>query len=88
MFILLVKSLLFVLGIFIPLLSAAVHAGLTGVYLFSFYAQMSGDMSDPSHPQPGPAWYITKSCDVAYDKGDVGYCRQAKGCLAVAFVLA
>ncbi len=78
MFILLVKTFLFVLHMFIPLLSLAIHGLLVGLYTYSAYAQTAPDTIDPEHQSNGPPWYITKDCGVARDKSLVGYCQQAK----------
>lgn len=87
MFILLVKSVMFVVHTFYPLLSVFVHALLVALYAYSVYAQSSSDMSDPAHPQKGAAWYITKNCKVAHDADNIGYCEQAKACFAIAIVM-
>jgi hypothetical protein len=60
------------------MLSALVHGILIALYAVSIDYQAASDMSDPQHPQPGPPWYITKSCSVAYDKNNIQYCKQAK----------
>lgn len=79
MFLLLVKSVMFVLHTFMPLISLFVHALLLGLYSYSIHAQTAPDTIDPEHPANGPPWYITKSCDVTRDKSLVGFCQQAKG---------
>ncbi|PSK51613.1 hypothetical protein B9Z65_2880 [Elsinoe australis] len=86
-FLLLVKSVMFVMKTWVPLLSLIMHMILTGLYIFSTYAQLSSDKSDPTRIQDGPPWYITKSCDVVHDRSNYGYCRQAKASLAVAVVM-
>ena len=87
MFILLVKSIMFVLHVFPPVLSALVHAILVALFVVSIHEQAASDMSDPAHPQPGPPWYITKSCSVAHDKNNVHYCKQAKAAFACTCVM-
>ncbi|KAF2225028.1 hypothetical protein BDZ85DRAFT_294841 [Elsinoe ampelina] len=83
-FLLLVKSVMFVMKTWVPLLSLLMHMILTALYAFSTYAQLSSDKSDPfGRIQNGPPWYITKSCDVVHDKHNYGYCRQAKASLGV-----
>lgn len=44
-------------------------------------------MSDPKHPQPGPPWYISKSCSVAAHESNIPYCEQAKSLFAVSVIL-
>src|SRR5689334_11076042 len=78
MFIMLTKSIMYMVHVFPPILSVFVHAILLVLYCVSAYYQASPDMSDPAHPQPGAPWYITKPCSVVYDKSNLGYCRQAK----------
>lgn len=87
-FILLVKAIMFILHLWVPLLSFLVHGALAGLWLFSAYGQAAPDMSDPKQPQPGAPWYIAKNCSVARSGSNVGYCRQAKASFAVTVVLA
>ncbi|EHY59780.1 hypothetical protein HRR83_008316 [Exophiala dermatitidis] len=82
MFIMLVKSIMYMLHVFPPVLSTLVHAILIALYTVSVYYQASSDTTDPKHPQRGAPWYITKSCSVAHDKSLVGYCQQAKASFA------
>ena len=78
MFFMLVKAVMYMLHVFPPILSVVVHAVLVALYTTSVYFQASSDTSDPEHPQNGPPWYITKSCSVAHNKSNIGYCKQAK----------
>jgi hypothetical protein len=87
MFIMLVKALFLYLHTLYPVLSLVVHAIEAGLWAYSVYGQSSPDMSDPANPQPGPAWYITKSCNVAFKKSNVGFCMQAKASFYVACVM-
>jgi hypothetical protein len=87
MFIMLVKALLLYLHTLYPILSLAVHALEVGLWAYSVYGQQTPDMSDPANPQPGPAWYITKSCSVSFKKSNVGFCMQAKASFYVACVM-
>lgn len=87
MFILLVKTTMYITHTWHPLLSAFVHAVLTALYAVSIHGQAGSDMSDPEHPQPGAPWYITRSCSVANTKTVQGFCQQAKGAFAVAVML-
>jgi len=86
-FVLLVKAVCFVVHIWVPILSACVHLGFIGVWGFSVAAQSATDLSDPLHPQHGAPWYIAKSCSVAFNKSNIGYCRQAKAAFAVSVIL-
>lgn len=83
MFILLVKSVLFVMHIWVPIVSVFTHALLCALYAVSTHAQVSPDMSDPKHPQPGAPWYITKSCSSVNQPSIIGYCKQAKASFGV-----
>jgi len=82
MFIMLVKSIMYMLHVFPPILSILVHALLIALYTVSVDYQASSDTTDPDHPQNGPPWYITKSCSVTRNKRLVGYCKQAKASFA------
>jgi hypothetical protein len=87
MFFLLVKSIMYMLKVFPPILSVVVHAVLTALYAASVYYQASSDTSDPEHPQNGPPWYITKPCSVCHLSSNVGYCQQAKSAFAASVSL-
>jgi Ca2+/Na+ antiporter len=82
MFLMLVKSIMYMLHVWPPILSAVVHAILIALYTVSVYYQASSDNSDPKHPSNGPVWYITKNCNVAFKKTNVHYCTQAKASFA------
>jgi len=82
MFIMLVKATMYMLHVFPPILSIFVHAVLIVLYAVSIDYQASSDTTDPDHPQHGPPWYITKSCSVAHNKNNIGYCKQAKSSFA------
>jgi hypothetical protein len=86
-FILLGKLFLHILRIFVPPLSAILHAVLFSLFVVSTRYQAGSDMSDSRHPQPGPPWYITKNCNVAYSASNIGYCQQAKCLFAVSVIL-
>lgn len=82
MFLMLVKTAMYMLHVFPPLLSVLCHAALVALYAVSTVYQAGSDMSDPKRPQPGPPWYISKPCSVAHDQKLVGYCQQAKASFA------
>jgi len=86
-FILLGKLFLHILKLFVPPLSIALHAVLFSLFIVSTRYQAGSDMSDSRHPQPGPPWYITKNCNVAYSASNIGYCQQAKSLFAVSVIL-
>lgn len=83
MFILLVKSVMYVTHTWIPILSAIVHFILLVLYATSVGMQASRDVSDAKHPQRGAPWYLTKSCNVVHNKSNYGYCQQAKAAFGV-----
>jgi hypothetical protein len=87
MFFMLVKSIMYMVNVFPPILSVIVHCVLTALYAASVYYQASSDTSDPEHPQNGPPWYITKSCSVAHSESNIGYCQQAKAAFGASISL-
>jgi hypothetical protein len=87
MFIMLVKPVLFFMRALIPILSVLIHILLVVLYAYSAYGQSASDMTDKNHPQKGAPWYITKSCNVASDPKNIGYCKQAKASFAVTLCL-
>lgn len=87
MFFLLVKVPMFVLNVFYPPLSIFVHTILIILYSVSAAWQAGSDMSDERHVQSGPPWYITKNCNVAARRSNIGYCRQAKSAFACTIIL-
>lgn len=86
MFILLVKTTMWVMHAWIPLLSAVVHAGLIALYAVSLRNQSTPDLSDPAHPSPGLPWYLSKGCKYA-TTANYGYCMQARAVFAVTVVM-
>ncbi|KKK27210.1 hypothetical protein ARAM_007098 [Aspergillus rambellii] len=86
-FIFITKFPLHVLRILYPAPSAFFHAGLVAIYCASASFQAGSDTSDSRHLQRGAPWYIAKSCSVAYDKGNIGYCEQAKSLFAFTIVI-
>ncbi|MCJ1376159.1 hypothetical protein MMC20_007399 [Loxospora ochrophaea] len=82
MFFLLVKSVMFVMHTFPPILSFVVHATLIALYAVSIHGQAAPDMSDPQHPSKVP-WYLRKSCGPPVSTNLKGYCMQAKGSFGV-----
>ncbi|TKA68888.1 hypothetical protein B0A49_09898 [Cryomyces minteri] len=87
MFILLVKVTMYITHVLLPLISLLIHTLLVALYAVSMHAQASPDLSDPSHPQRGLAWYITKPCSVASRSSNIGYCQQAKASFIVTILM-
>ncbi|KAL3464698.1 hypothetical protein BJX64DRAFT_88491 [Aspergillus heterothallicus] len=86
-FMLITKFPLHILHILFPIVSVFLHVGLVTIYCVSASFQAGSDKSDPKHMQNGPPWYITKNCNVAVEKDNVGYCQQAKSLFAVTIIL-
>jgi hypothetical protein len=86
MFVLLVKSAMFILHIWYPILGTLANLPIVVLWAVSMYGQMGPDHSDPKHPS-NIAWYLTKSCSYARQSGNYGYCLQAKGSFAVTVVM-
>lgn len=86
MFILLAKSAMYVMHIFIPALSVFCHALLVALYSVSVYNQSRPDTSDKDLPQLSMPWYLSKGCAKA-DSGNKGYCLQARASFAVTIVM-
>lgn len=86
MFMLLVKLILFVMHIWLPLLSIIVNLIICALWTVSIYGQAGPDYSDPEHPSSA-AWYIAKSCSYASASGNYGNCLQAKGAFAATVLM-
>ncbi|KAI9785934.1 MAG: hypothetical protein M1839_008200 [Geoglossum umbratile] len=86
MFVLLIKVVLNVMGIFYPLLSVFIHVMLSCIWAVSVYGQAGPDRSDPQHPS-SVAWYVSKSCQVTFNKANIHYCELAKGTFAVSCIM-
>ena len=86
MFVLLLKSVMFVLNTWIPLLSVVAHALLIALYAVGVRNQAASDMSDPQKPSSGLPWYLSKGCSFASPKNH-GYCMQARATFAVTVVM-
>lgn len=81
MFILLVKVVLFIMHMWIPLVSLIIDLIVIALWIFSAYGQAGPDHNDPEHPS-SVAWYIAKSCSVAEASGNKHNCEMAKGSFA------
>ncbi|KAJ5217217.1 hypothetical protein N7468_010225 [Penicillium chermesinum] len=86
-FLLITKIPVHALHLYYPPIATAIHAASTTLFVIAACFQAGPDMSDPTHPQPGAPWYITKSCSVAKSSTIIGYCRQAKGLFGLTIVL-
>ncbi|OQU94032.1 hypothetical protein CLAIMM_00453 [Cladophialophora immunda] len=62
MFIMLVKSIMYMLHVFPPILSVLVHTGLLILYAVSVDYQASSDTTDPDHPQHGAPASFACTC--------------------------
>lgn len=86
MFVMILKSIMFVLHSWLPVLSVFVHAALVALYAVSIRNQSAADMSDPNKPSPGLPWYLSKGCSHATE-GNYGYCMQARASYALTVVM-
>lgn len=87
MFFYLVKSTLWLLHVFVPLLSLLLHLALVSLWAYGLHIQTSPDTIDPHRINNGPPWFITKSCGVVEDKQIRSYCMQAKASFAVSIIM-
>jgi hypothetical protein len=87
MFLLLTKTVMFILNIFLPPISVFIHCALIALYAYSTYAQSSSDTSDPQHKQGGAPWYLTRSCSQASSGEIEGFCEQAKAAFAMTIIM-
>ncbi|KAF2867093.1 hypothetical protein BDV95DRAFT_551355 [Massariosphaeria phaeospora] len=87
MFFYLVKSTLWLLHVFYPILSLPLHLALTALWAVSLYVQTAADKIDPDRQRNGPPWYITESCSIVQDGTLRGYCMQAKSAFAVSICM-
>ncbi|KFY26062.1 hypothetical protein V491_01480 [Pseudogymnoascus sp. VKM F-3775] len=81
MFILLIKVVLFIMHMWVPIVSVIINTIVLALWCFSAYGQAGPDHSDPEHPS-SVAWYIAKSCSVAEASGNKHNCEMAKGSFA------
>lgn len=86
MFILLVKSAMFTMHVWIPALSVFAHALLVALYSVSIYNQSRPDHSDPERSSLSMPWYLSKGCSYA-EPGNHGYCMQARASFGVSIVM-
>jgi hypothetical protein len=86
MFLLLVKSAMFVLHFFVPIIAVFVSALEVALYAVSIKHQSTPDNSDPDHTSGSLPWYLSKGCSYA-TPANHGYCMQARACFAVTCVM-
>jgi len=86
MFVLLVKVVLFIMHMWIPLISLIINAIIVALWCVSVYGQAGPDYSDPEHPS-SVAWYIAKSCSYAEPSGNKHNCDMAKGSFAASVIM-
>lgn len=86
MFILLIKAVLFIMHMWIPLVSLVINMIVAALWCVSVYGQAGPDYSDPEHPSK-VAWYITKSCSYAEASGNKHNCNMAKGSFAASILM-
>lgn len=87
MFFYLIKSTMWLLKVFIPLLSLILHMALLSLWAYGIHIQTSPDTIDPDRINNGPPWYLTKSCGIVEDKQIRAYCMQAKGSFAISIIM-
>jgi len=86
MFVMLVKTVMYITDTFPPLLSVIIHGTLAALYAVSIDNQAASDYSDPLHPSKYP-WYLTRSCGAPVNPSLKGYCQQAQGAFATTVCL-
>ena len=83
MFILLAKTVCYIIHVMPPFFSAVLHAALVAVYAVSISNQLGPDYSDPAHPAKVP-WMFTHGCGPPVTPALNGFCKQAQASLALA----
>jgi hypothetical protein len=87
MFFWLVKSTMWLVHWFVPLLSVLLHLALLILWAYGLHIQTSPDTIDPKRQNKGAPWYITKSCNIVEDSHVKSYCMQAKSSFAISIVM-
>jgi hypothetical protein len=88
MFFWLVKTTLWLLKVFFPILSLLLHIALMSLWAYGIHVQTSSDTIDPQHMNKGAPWYLTKSCNIVDDDKHIkSYCMQAKSSFAVSIIM-
>jgi hypothetical protein len=86
LFVLLVKTAMYTMHFWFPLLSVVVHALLVGLFATSLYNQTAGDYLDTTAVAKRP-WYLTHSCKTYASSGNLGFCYQARASVYVTGVM-
>ncbi|KAH9822908.1 hypothetical protein Tdes44962_MAKER00736 [Teratosphaeria destructans] len=86
MFLLLVKSVMYTMHCWVPLLSAFVSALEIVLYAIALRNQSAPDLSDSKYPNHGLPWMMSKGCKYA-EPGNWGYCMQARASYGVTIVM-
>ncbi|TKA79682.1 hypothetical protein B0A55_04086 [Friedmanniomyces simplex] len=86
MFLLLAKSTMYVLHIFLPVIGAILSIVEVALYAVSIKNQSTPDHSDPAHMISGLPWYLSKGCSYA-EPGNYRFCMQARATFAVTCVM-
>ena len=88
MFIMLVKTTMYVLHTWLPILSAVVHALIIVLYAIALRNQATPDLSETNVPNLSKnlPWYLEKGCSFA-TKQNHGYCMQARASFGVTCTL-
>ncbi len=88
MFIMLVKVSLFVLHVWLPLISVFAHAVLIVIYAIAVRNQATPDLSNRTvaNLSRNLPWYLEKGCKYA-SSSNYGYCMQARASFAVTCVM-
>jgi hypothetical protein len=87
MFFYLIKSTMWLLKVFVPLISLVLHTALLCLWAYGLHIQTSPDTIDPQRMNKGAPWYLTKSCNIVEDKNIRAYCMQAKASFAVTIIM-
>ena len=87
MFFWLVKTTLWLLKVFFPILSLLLHIALMALWAYGIHIQTAPDTIDPEHVNNGAPWYITKNCNIVKDANVQKYCMQAKSSFAVSCIM-
>ncbi|KAL5117715.1 hypothetical protein ACEQ8H_004325 [Pleosporales sp. CAS-2024a] len=87
MFFYLIKTTLWLLKVFFPIISLLLHIPLLILWSYGVHLQTAPDTIDPAHQNHGAPWYITKNCNIVKGKVYRGYCMQAKSAFAVTCVM-
>jgi hypothetical protein len=83
----LIKSTMWLLKVFVPIISLGLHTALLCLWAYGLHIQTAPDTIDPQRINNGAPWYLTKSCNIVQDKNIRAYCMQAKASFAVTIIM-